>query len=156
MNSRSRIPVTEDGLRTLREEYQHLVKNERPRIARLIGEAREFGDLRENAAYDAAKHDQALIERRIRELEQTLKRVDLIDEKAKRNGVVSVGSTVTIEIDGEEETYTIVGAVEAKPAEGRISNESPIGKALLGASAGDDVTIETPSMDMRARVLRVE
>jgi transcription elongation factor GreA len=156
MSSNNRIPVTQNGLNALRDEYDHLVKNERPRIARVIGEAREHGDIRENAAYDIAKHDQALIEGRIREIEQIMKRVDLIDEDAAGNGVVTVGSTVTIEIEGEEETYTIVGAVEAKPAAGRISNESPIGKALLGHSAGDTVTIETPRMNMDARIVRVE
>jgi transcription elongation factor GreA len=156
MSSNNRIPVTQGGLNALRDEYDHLVNVERPRISRVIGEAREHGDIRENAAYDIAKHDQALIEGRIREIEQILKRVDLIDEDAAGNGVVTVGSTVTIEIEGEEETYTIVGAVEAKPAAGRISNESPIGKALLGHSAGDTVTIETPRMNMDARIVRVE
>jgi transcription elongation factor GreA len=156
MSSNNRIPVTQSGLKALRDEYDHLVNVERPRISRVIGEAREHGDIRENAAYDIAKHDQALIEGRIREIEQILKRVDLIDEDAAGNGVVTVGSTVTIEIEGEEETYTIVGAVEAKPAAGRISNESPIGKALLGHSAGDTVTIETPRMNMDARIVRVE
>jgi transcription elongation factor GreA len=156
MSSNDRIPITHNGLKALRGEYDHLVNNERPRIARVIGEAREHGDLRENAAYDVAKHDQALIEGRIREIEQILKRVDLIDEDTAGNGVVTVGSTVTIEIEGDEETYTIVGAVEAKPAAGRVSNESPIGKALLGRSAGDTVTIETPRMNMDARILRVE
>ncbi len=155
--TRERIPITREGLEALRQEYEYLVKHRRPEIARIIQEAREHGDIRENAAYDAAKHDQAFIEGRIREIEELLKRVELIEEP--RDGdrsVVRVGSTVTIEIDGELETYTIVGAVEAKPSAGRISNESPVGKALLGHRAGDVVTIETPNGRITARIVNVE
>jgi transcription elongation factor GreA len=159
MANNERVPVTKQGLKTLQEEYDHLVNHERPRIVEVIAEARSHGDLRENAAYDAAKHDQGIIEGRIRELERMLKRVEIIDE-SESNGnpgaEVRIGSTVTIEIDGDEETYTIVGAVESRPAEGRISNESPFGRALLGRAVGEQVTIETPGMDMEARILRIE
>jgi transcription elongation factor GreA len=126
---------------------------------KVIAEARSHGDLRENAAYDAAKHDQGIIEGRIRELDRMLKRVEIIDESESDGNAgaeVRIGSTVTIEIDGDEETYTIVGAVESRPAEGRISNESPFGRALLGRAVGEQVTIETPGMDMEARILRIE
>ncbi len=157
MANDERVPVTQEGLDALKEEYENLVNNERPRIVEVIAEARSHGDLRENAAYDAAKHDQGIIEGRIRELERMLKRVELIDDTGDyRGAAVRIGSTVTIEIDGDEETYTIVGAVESRPAEGRISNESPFGKALLGRSEGEEVTIETPGMDMTARIVRVE
>jgi transcription elongation factor GreA len=158
MANNDRVPVTKDGLKALQDEYEHLVNNERPRIVEVIAEARSHGDLRENAAYDAAKHDQGIIEGRIRELERMLKRVELIDngENGDTGDAVRIGSTVTIEIDGDEETYTIVGAVESRPTEGRISNESPFGKALLGRNPGEEVTIETPGMDMKARILRVE
>jgi transcription elongation factor GreA len=158
-SNNEKVPVTRDGLKALQEEYDHLVNNERPRIVEVIAEARSHGDLRENAAYDAAKHDQGIIEGRIRELERMLKRVELIDEEKNADtddSVVRIGSTVTIEVDGAEETYTIVGAVESRPAEGRISNESPFGRALLGQSEGEVVTIETPGMDMTAKILRVE
>lgn len=152
-----RVPVTKEGLKALQDEYERLVNQERPKNVEAISEARSHGDLRENAAYDAAKHDQSIIEGRIRELERMLKRVELIDEHESDAGsAVRIGSTVTIEIDGEEESYTIVGAVESRPSEGRISNESPFGKALLGRSEGEEVTIETPGMDMTARILRVE
>lgn len=152
-----RVPVTKEGLKALKEEYDHLINNERPRIVEVIAEARSHGDLRENAAYDAAKHDQGIIEGRIRELDRMLKRVELIEDSGDYAGkAIRIGSTVTIEIDGDEETYTIVGAVESRPSEGRISNESPFGKALIGRSVGDEVTIETPGMDMTARILRVE
>jgi transcription elongation factor GreA len=155
--TRERIPITREGLEALRQEYEYLVKHRRPEIARIIQEAREHGDIRENAAYDAAKHDQAFIEGRIREIEELLKRVELIEEPTDGDrSVVRVGSTVTIEIDGETETYTIVGAIEAKPSAGRISNESPVGKALLGHRAGDTVTIQTPNGQITARIVKVE
>ncbi len=155
--TRERIPITREGLEALRQEYEYLVKHRRPEIARIIQEAREHGDIRENAAYDAAKHDQAFIEGRIREIEELLKRVELIEEPTDGDrSVVRVGSTVTIEIDGELETYTIVGAIEAKPSAGRISNESPVGKALLGHRAGETVTIQTPNGQITARIVKVE
>lgn len=157
---RERIPITKDGLKALQEELDDLVNRRRPEIARALQQAREEGDLRENAGYDAAKHDQAFIEGRIREIEDLLRRVDLIDEApngaAGAAPVVRVGSTVTVELDGVHETYTIVGAVEAKPTAGRISNESPVGRALLGHAVGDEVTIETPGTVLHARIINVE
>ncbi len=147
--ARERIPITQEGLEALRRENEELVNRRRPEIARIIQEAREHGDIRENAAYDAAKHDQGFIEGRIREIEEILKRVELIEQAGPDadHSVVRIGSTVTIELDGEEETYTIVGAVEAKP--------SPVGRALLGRRVGDEVTIETPAATMKARILRI-
>ncbi|HET7036630.1 MAG TPA: transcription elongation factor GreA [Thermomicrobiaceae bacterium] len=153
---RERVPVTREGLEKLQEELEHLTTVRRPEVVRAIAQAREEGDLRENAGYDAAKHDQGFIEARIRELEDLLRRVDLIEEnEAPDNRRVRLGSTVTVEIDGVPETYTIVGKVEAKPREGRISNESPVGRALLGKREGDELTIETPGAPMRARVLKI-
>jgi transcription elongation factor GreA len=152
-----RIPITREGLALLREEYDELVNVRRPAIVAAIANARAEGDLRENAGYHAARDDQVFIERRIKELEQMLKRVDVMDE-APRAGAKSValGSTVTVELDGEQEIYTIVSAVEAKPAQGRISNLSPVGKALLGARVGDAVSITTPATILKARVLSIE
>ncbi len=154
----ARIPITREGYRKLQEEYEDLVRRRRPEIARAIQEAREHGDIRENAAYDAAKHDQAFIEGRIREIEGLLKRAEVIDEAAPAgpDQVVTIGSTVTVEIEGVEETYTIVGKIEAKPSAGRISNESPYGKALLGHRVGDEVTIQTPGVPLKARIVRIE
>lgn len=155
---KERIPITQEGLRTLQEEYDELVNERRPAIVRAIAQAREEGDLRENAGYDAAKHDQGLIEARIREIEATLRRIEVIDKNggSSDGSVVRVGSTVTIEIEGEEETYTIVGAVEAKPTAGRISNESPFGKAMLGRKPDAEVTIETPGAPLTGRIVRIE
>lgn len=152
---RDPIPVTKDGLQALRDELDDLVNRRRPEIARILQAAREEGDLRENSGYDAAKHDQGFIEARIRELEEILRRAEVIDS----NGdglVVELGSTVTVEIDGVEETYTIVGAVEAKPTEGRISNQSPVGQALLGRRPGETVEIQTPGPLLHARIVRVD
>jgi transcription elongation factor GreA len=156
---RERIPITQDGLDKLREEYDDLVNRRRPEVVRAIQQAREEGDLRENAGYDAAKHDQGFIEARIREIEQLLRLVDVIDngQSSGRDGaVVRLGSTVTVEIDGVEETYTIVGHVEAKPREGRISNESPVGRALLGHRVGQKVTVQTPGATMSARIVSIQ
>ena len=147
------IPITKEGLERLKSELDQLVSVRRPEVVKAIALAREEGDLRENAGYDAARQDQAMIERRIRDIEDRIRRAVVIDP-TKANSV-QVGTTVKIEIDGEEETYTIVGAVEAKPAQGRISNESPIGKALLGRKAGDEIDIRTPASILKARVLSI-
>lgn len=152
-----RIPITRDGLVRLQEEYDDLVNRRRPEVVRAIAQAREEGDLRENAGYDAAKHDQGFIEARIREIEQLMRRVDVIDNNGigAADTVVRLGSTVTVEIDGVEETYTIVGKVEAKPRDGKISNESPVGRALLGHQVGQNVTIHTPGATLSARIVTV-
>jgi transcription elongation factor GreA len=150
-----KVHVTPDGLEALKAEYDDLVNNRRPEIIRTIAAAREEGDLRENAGYHAARHDQTLIEGRIRQLEQMLKRVQVIDS-AGAGGVVRLGSKVTIEIDGDKETYTIVGSVESNPREGKISDKSPFGQALLGSKIGQQVSIHTPSATLRAKVLSIE
>lgn len=156
--SSDRIPVTKDGHAKLLEELEHLINVRRPEIIRAVATAREEGDLRENAGYDAARNDQGFIEGRIRDIESILKRIDIIDEEAVSAGgsLVMIGSTVTITIDGDNETYTIVGAVEANPAEGRISNESPFGKALLGKRVGATVDITTPVTTLNAKIISVE
>ncbi|CAN5542155.1 transcription elongation factor GreA [soil metagenome] len=156
--STDRIPVTPDGHAKLLEELEHLVTVRRPEIIRAVATAREEGDLRENAGYDAARNDQGFIEGRIRDIESILKRIDIIDEDAVSTdgSLVTIGATVTITIDGDDETYTIVGAVEANPNEGRISNESPFGKALLGKRVGDSVDIKTPVTTLNAKIVSVE
>ncbi len=155
--STDRIPVTREGHAKLLEELDHLVTVRRPEIIRAVATAREEGDLRENAGYDAARNDQGFIEGRIRDIESILKRIEIIDEDAvvSDESLVRIGSTVTITIDGDEETYTIVGAVEANPAQGRISNESPFGKALLGRRVGESADIQTPTTTLRAKIVSV-
>jgi transcription elongation factor GreA len=150
-----KVHVTQDGLAALKAEHDDLVNNRRPEIIRTVALAREEGDLRENSGYHAARHDQTMIEGRIRQLEDMLKRAQVIDSSAASSGVVRLGSTVTIEIDGGEETYTIVGSVESNPLEGRISDKSPWGQALLGARAGQTVKIQTPAAVLKARVVSI-
>ena len=112
-------------------------------IAEKIANARDYGDLSENAEYDAAREEQAQVESRIAELEEILKNADII-KPTKNNGTVQVGSTVVLVNDGKTATYTVVGPVEADPLEGKISNESPIGAALMGKKEGEQVDIKTP------------
>jgi transcription elongation factor GreA len=152
-----KVHVTPEGLAALQAEYDDLVNNRRPAIIRTVALAREEGDLRENSGYHAARHDQTMIEGRIRQLEDMLKRVEVIDADAaaKSGGLVRLGTTVTIEIDGDRETYTIVGSVESNPLEGRISDKSPWGQALLGSKVGQTVNIQTPTTVLKARVVSV-
>ncbi len=133
--------LTQDGKVELESELSEL-KNRRSEIAEKIANARDYGDLSENAEYDAAREEQAQLESRVAELEEILQNADII-KPAKSNGTIRVGSTVDLK-NGKKVTYQIVGPVEADPLEGKISNESPIGAALMGKKVGDKVTIETP------------
>ena len=151
------VPVTREGLERLRLELKELKEVRRPAVVAALAEARSHGDLRENAGYDAAKHDQAMTEKRIADLDALLRQAVVIEEDAVNGGdEVRIGSTVVVEVEGEEERYTIVGAIEAKPAQGLISNESPVGRALLGLRPGDDAVAEAPHGVMRLRVVRIE
>lgn len=150
------VPVTREGLERLREELDYLKNTRRPEIAAIVAEARSHGDLRENSAYDAARHDQMMNERRIADLDAMFRNAVIVDDVPIPNGMVGLGSTVTIDFDGEEERYTIVGAIEAKPAEGKISNVSPIGAALMGRRPGDTAEVPTPGGPLVVRILLVE
>jgi len=152
------IPVTREGLERLTAELEELTSVRRPKITASIAEARSHGDLRENSAYDAARHDQLMNERRISELEGLLRNAEIVDDSNRpKDDVVRLGSTVFVDFDGEEESYIIVGAIEAKPSVGRISNESPLGKELLGKSAGQNVTYTMPNgRQNEVTILRVE
>ncbi len=152
------IPVTREGLERLTAELEELTSVRRPAITAAIAEARSHGDLRENSAYDAARHDQLMNERRISELESLLRNAEIVDDANRpKDNIVRLGSTVIVDFDGEEESYMIVGAIEAKPSVGRISNESPLGKELLGKSAGQKVTYTMPNgRQNEVTILRVE
>lgn len=155
MNSKQ-VPVTKEGLERLKAELDELREVRRPFIVEALAEARSHGDLRENSAYDAAKHDQAMNEKRISDLEALLRNAVVLDEqRVRQRDTVSVGSTVVVEIDGEEERYTIVGAIEAKASAGLISNESPVGKALLGKRPGEVATVATPHGQTRYTVKQI-
>ena len=151
-----RVPVTREGLERLRAELDELRDVKRPHIVAAIAEARSHGDLRENAAYDAAKHDQAMNEKRIADLETLLRNAEIMDTSAATDGTVRLGTTVVVEVDGDEERYTIVGAIEARPTQGLISNESPVGRALLGRREGETARVETPRGESRYKIVRIE
>ncbi len=152
-----KVPVTREGLERLQAELQELKDIRRPAIIAALAEARSHGDLRENAGYDAARHDQAMTEKRIADLEALVRQADIIEDAAPgESDAVHIGSTVVVDVEGDEERYTIVGAIEAKPAAGLISNESPVGGALLGLRPGDEAVVAAPHGEMRLRVLRIE
>ncbi len=144
---RSPIPMTAEGLQKLREEHTELIGQGRRDMSKRIQAARELGDLRENAEYDTAKNDQGLMEARIRQIEEVLKRAVVMDTPQTHGDVliVAIGTTVTIDMEGDEEVFTIVSPVEAKPREGRISNESPVGRSLLGHRVGENFDIIMPN-----------
>ena len=148
--------MTYEGLKKLEDELQDLKVNRRKEVAQKIKEAREQGDLSENAEYDAAKDEQRDIEARIEEIEKLLKNAEVADDEFGA-GVINLGSTVTVydcEFD-EELVFKLVGSTEAKSLENKISNEAPLGKALIGKVAGDEVEVETPSGIMKYKVINV-
>lgn len=153
MNQKKTL-VTEEGLKKLQDELNTLKTVRRREVAEAIQLAKEQGDLSENAEYVEAKEAQGLVEQHIVELEAALKTAEVIHKVV--DGEVSVGDTVTLQWNGEQKSYTIVGANEADPGAGRISNESPLGTALLGKRPGERAMIRTPSGQKEAHVLRVE
>lgn len=151
--------LTKEGFQKLQEELDHLRTVKRQEVADRLHEAMEGGELIENAEYEAAKNEQAFVEGRIQELDMLLATARVIEheEKANPDGTVAIGSTVRIQEQGfDAETYTIVGAAEANPREGKISNESPIGKAILNREVGETVTVETPGGTYKVKILDVK
>ena len=149
--------LTKDGFQKLQEELEYLRSAKRKEVAERLHEAMEGGELIENAEYEAAKNEQAFVEGRIQELEIILAAAHLIDESAAHQDptLVQVGDTVVIQDeDGSTEEYTIVGAAEADPRAGKISNESPLGKALLNHHPGDEVTVDAPGGAFKVKVLK--
>ena len=140
------VILTPQGLEDLKEKIEYLSSERRREVAERIKEAREFGDISENSEYDDAKNEQAMLERQIAELEDKLRSAQVIDEKAVTNEVVSVGVTVHVKDQKTDKSvkYKIVGSAEAKPAEMKLSNESPVGKALLGHKRGETVEVPVP------------
>ncbi len=138
--------ITPEGLEKLKEEIDHLTTVKRREVAERIKEAREFGDISENAEYDDAKNEQALLEQRIAQLEERLRRATVIDEKDIGTDEVRFGSVVHVKDQKTDvsQKFQIVGSTEADPLEHKLSNESPIGKALLGHKRNDIVTVEVP------------
>ncbi len=147
--------LTQKGLSEAKLELENLKKNKRAEIAQRIQQAREYGDLTENSEYDQAMDDQGMVENRIAELEVILKNPKVIEEKHSSDFVV-IGSTVKIEMDDGIDEFTIVGRVEADPSKKRISNESPLGSALLGAKKGEEVEVATPIVRYKCKVLEIK
>lgn len=149
--------LTEEGLKALEDELQDLKVYRRKEVAQKIKEAREQGDLSENAEYDAAKEEQRDIELRIEEIDKILKNAELVTDDDVDASVINIGCTVRIkdlEFD-EEMEYKIVGSTEANSLKGKISNESPVGKALIGAKVGQKVEVETPSGVVKYQILEI-
>lgn len=146
---------TQEGYQKLIDEFDFLTKVRREEIKVAIAEARSFGDLSENAEYDEARNEQAKTEARIKELEELIRNAKIVDEDAIDTSVVGIGSTVKIERNGVVSEYSIVGSNEADPAAFKISDQSPIGKKLIGARAGAVVTVEVPSGKITLKVLEV-
>lgn len=151
------IKVTPEGLKKLQDELEYLKTTKRKENVEAIRVALSFGDLSENSEYDEAKTEQGKTESRIIELEEMLKNVKVISEHEIKTDVVNVGNVVLVfDVDFDEEIeYSVVGSTEANPIENKISDQSPIGKALLGAKVGDTVTFETPGGEASLKILKI-
>jgi transcription elongation factor GreA len=149
--------LTQDGAEKMRIELEDMKTRQREELSQRLRFAIQQGDLSENADYHKAKEDQAFLEGKIQEYEEILAGAKIIEKNNTKDGVIDVGSWVTIQEDSyPEERYQMVGAREANPREGRISNESPIGSALMGHKNGDTVTVKTPRGEMKIKILKVE
>jgi transcription elongation factor GreA len=140
------VILTPEGLEKLKDELEQLQTNRRREVAERIKEAREFGDISENSEYDDAKNEQMMLEQRIAQLEERLRSAQVIDAKDLSTETVQVGSVVHVkdEKTGESNTFTIVGSAEANPKERKLSNESPVGRALIGRKRNDVVSVQVP------------
>ena len=156
MSGKKEIKLTPKGFADIEAEVAKLREEDRPRIIQAIKEAREQGDLSENADYDAARDEQAKVEARIQELEYMLEHAIIIEEAPK--GIVGIGTTVTISYiddDDDEDEYKIVGSLEADPFDNKVSDESPIGKALCGAKEGDIVSVPSPNGSYDVKIVKI-
>ncbi|WP_418791374.1 transcription elongation factor GreA [Phosphitispora sp. TUW77] len=156
--SEKEVILTLEGLKKLEEELEHYKSVKRREVAERIKEAIEFGDISENSEYEDAKNEQAMIEGRILTLEKMLRNAKVIDEGDIHTDVVSVGSTVVLkdlEV-GDEIDYTIVGSAEADPAKNKISNESPVGKAILGQKNGSIVEVSVPAGKLQYQIMNIK
>ncbi len=155
MKQKKEFLLTSEGFLELETELNTLKSEDRPRIIEAIKEARALGDLSENADYDAARDEQAKIEARIQELEYMLEHAKIIEKKS--GDVVTVGTTVTVKYvdDDEEEEYSIVGSMEADPFLNKISNESPIGKAIMNRKVGEVISVESPNGSYDVKIVKI-
>lgn len=155
MDQNNKIQFTKNGLNELTAELNELKNNKLPTTIDRVSRARDFGDLSENAEYHAAKEELAFIEGRIEELEDLVKKADVVDA-ATKNGQVTVGCKVTVEADGKEHTYEVVGEWEADPMAKKISHTSPLGQALIGKKKGESVEFEAPAGKVIYKVKKIQ
>lgn len=150
--------MTLEGKQKLENELEYLKTERRKEVVERIKVARSFGDLSENSEYDAAKDEQAFVEARIVQLEKMIRDSVIIEDNKDQSDNVSIGKTVKFQElpDGDEETYVIVGSAEADPFEGKISNDSPIAKSLIGKKVGDQVSVQTPGGEMSVRIISIK
>ena len=152
------VVLTKQGYENLKKEIDYLRGDKRREVAERIRVAREFGDIAENAEYDDAKNEQAMLEHRIAQLEERLANAQVIDKKRVDTSVVSIGAVVRLrDVDAKETTeYFIVGSAEANPAENKLSNESPVGKAIIGKKKGETVEVAAPRGAMKFKILEIK
>lgn len=150
--------MTQEGKEKLENELHYLKTERRKEVVERIKIARDFGDLSENSEYDSAKEEQAFVETRIAQVEKMIRNAIIIENDNENKNVVSLGKSVTFKElpDGDVETYTIVGSAEADPFEGKISNDSPMAKSLLGKEVGSQVSVTTPGGDIQVKIVNVE
>jgi transcription elongation factor GreA len=150
--------LTKEGYNALKKEIEDLSTRRRREVAERIKVAREFGDIAENAEYDSAKNEQAMLEARIAKLEERLASARVIEKRDISKDVVSVGSTVRLrDVDAKQTVeYRIVGSAEANPAESKLSNESPVGKAIIGHKKGETVEVSTPRGSLKYKILEIK
>jgi transcription elongation factor GreA len=155
--SRKEVILTPEGLKLLQDEVNLLSTSKREEVAERIKQAREFGDISENSEYDDAKNEQAMLEHRISQLQEKLRRARVIKESEIETDKVSVGATVTLrDVNGGEiRIYTLVGSAEADPSRARLSNESPVGQAILGKKVGETVTVPVPVGSLSYEILAI-
>ena len=153
-NTQSELLLSSRGLKKIEQELERLRTVDRKRVAERIRDAKSFGEFAENSEYEDAKNEQAFVEGRIQALESMIKNATLIDEHTSTDHV-QIGSTVRVTGEDGAETFMIVGSAEAKPADGRISNESPVGRALLGRRKGDKVVVKVPAGDFSYTILEI-
>lgn len=144
MEKSKKVQFTPEGFERVSAELKDLIEVKRPEVIAAVAEARSHGDLRENAAYDVARQDQAMLEKRIGQLEDTLRNAEVLEDNGASSGIAEIGRTVTVDFDGTEEVYKIVGPAEAQPMKNEISEESPIGSQLKGRAVGDSFEVDTP------------
>lgn len=159
MTDTRHVVVTREGLQKMKEELEYKETTEKMRVAEQLKVAISYGDLSENAEYDAAKNDQAVLEQRINELRQMIENAVVVDESKISTDAVGFGTRVTLvdvnDPDQEEEVYTIVGTSESDPVNGKLSNESPVGAALIGAHVGDVVAAQTPGGVRKLKIIDI-